>query len=157
MKRRNIILWILLAGLIILGHGSGIAQQNDKLPAVQDLPLSINDSIIGISFKQADYLSKQQYRYAEQVIVRGVVEQQLSSCDSLVDAQKKLLLSYRSLNHEFFKKEDLYKAQMSTLKMTLDASDREIKKQRVRTVLGWVGGGLVGVGAGILIGILIVN
>ena len=142
MKRKSIWKWIRLVGLNIFAIGYVTTQQ---LPAIKDLPISINDSIIGISFNQADYLSKQQYRYAEQVIIRGVVEQQLSHCDSVVVAQKKLMDTYSYLNKEFVLQQGAYNQRISGLKIALDISDSEIRKQKTWKIVAWIAGGLVGV------------
>ena len=60
--------------------------------------------------------------------------------------------TYSYLNKEFVLQQGAYNQRISGLKIALDISDSEIRKQKTWKIVAWIAGGLVGGAFGYTIG-----
>lgn len=146
-KLNNFKTWTLLAAWLILGNGSGIAQIN-----ISSLPASLNDSIVGISIPQMDYLSEMNFRYVQQVSLKETFIRLYLERDSVVDKQSQIIKVLKQMDRESTALIEQVKQNNVFYGNKLKGCENDLKKQKTKTVLAWVAGGVV---SGILTGLII--
>ena len=86
--------WILMLKFVIFLHGSGIAQGL----TLRDYPRLLNDSTIGITFPQMDYVNFMKLKIEEITDERELFRNSLMDSWRKIEERDSLLLNYVELN-----------------------------------------------------------
>lgn len=110
---------------------------------VQYKPTQVSDTSIAIELKQMDYLTLQQYRYQNTQELLQIYKIGYYNKDSVNTLQKNIIDTYTQLNNS---KDAIISTQINennTMQKQIKQINKELKRERNKTIITGVAGGLI--------------
>lgn len=137
---------ILLAGCLYFASGSLTAQglTLSKLPAL------INDSIVGITIPQMDYLVQYKHSNESTYDMLMLYKVEYEKCNDQSSKRLEQIVAQSRLLNTYVKQEVLLSTNVSNLQLSNDSCARQLKKARFNGTLGWIAAAVIGTAGTIL-------
>lgn len=114
------------------------------------LPALLNDSIVGITIPQMDYLVQYKHHHESTYEMLMLYKAEYEQCNDQSGKRLEQIVAQSRLINTYVKQEVLLSTNVSNLQLSNESCTRQLKRARLNGTLGWIAAAVVGTAGTIL-------